>query len=102
MIIFKNKHYHSFVLNLNMSKSISTYFKKLSLSKLPKVHWKIVFYSIFKHFQVILNSSFLITLSSFIRKILIPFDFNTKKNFLPMFFSRYQYFQAGFATDSEK
>ena len=65
-----------------MSKSISTYFKKLSLSKLPKVHWKLYSILYFKHFQLKLNSSFLIiTLLSFIRKILTPFDYNTNKKF---------------------
>ncbi len=59
----------------------------------------------FKHFQVILNSSLLIiTLLSFIRKIWIPFDFNTNKKFPTNVFNSvgkkksYLCFQAGSAT----
>jgi hypothetical protein len=48
--MFKNKHYFSFLLeNVEID---FTYFKKLSLSKLPINHWEI--------FIVTLNLSFLI------------------------------------------
>ena len=80
MIIFKNKHYYSFLLRFKYVQIDFDLFQEVITFKTTKSSlYSILF---FKHFQVIPNSSFLIiTLLWFIRKILIPFDYNTNKKF---------------------
>ena len=76
MIIFKNKHYYSFLLEFKYVEIDFDLFQEAIAFKTTKSSWKLYSILYFKHFQLKLNSSFLIiTLLSFIRKILIPFDF---------------------------
>ena len=101
MIIFKNKHYYSFLLEYKYVEIDFDLFQeaitfKTTISSLENC---IVFYflNIFKSYL----SFLFIMLLSFTRKILIPFDFNRNKKFptnlflvgrkkkiIPMFFSR--------------
>ena len=101
MIIFKNKHYYSFLLEFKYVEIDFDLFQEAITFKTTKSFLEncILFYflNIFKSYL----SFFIITLLSFIRKVLIPFDFNSNKKFptnlflvgrkkkiIPMFFSR--------------
>ncbi len=101
MIIFKNKHYYSFLLEFKNVEIDFDLFQEAIIFKTTKSSLEncILFYflNIFKLYL----SFLIIMLFSFIRKILIPFDFNRNKKFptnlflvgrkrkiIPMFFSR--------------
>ena len=80
-IIFKNKHYYSFLLEFKYVEIDFDLFQEAITFKTTKSSLEncILFYflNIFKSYL----SFFIITLLSFIRKILIPFDFDSNTKF---------------------
>ena len=101
MIIFKNKHYYSFLLEFKYVEIDFDLFQEAITFKTTKSSLEncILFYflNIFKSYL----SFFIITLFSFIRKVLIPFDFKSNKKFPTNLFlvgkkkKSYQYFSFG-------
>jgi len=114
MIIFKNKHYYSFLLEFKYVEIDFDLFQVAITFKTTKSSLEnfIIFY--FLNFFKSYLSFLFITLLSFTRKILIPFDFNRNKKFPTNLFLEkkksyqcfsvgrkkisYQCFQAGSAT----
>jgi len=86
MVIFKNKHNYSFLLKFKYVEIDFDLFQEAITFKTTKKSLEnyIVFY--FLNISKPYLSFFIITLLSFIRKVLIPFDFNSNKNFLPIYF----------------
>jgi hypothetical protein len=106
LVIFKNKHNYSFLLEIKYVEIDFDLFQEAITFKSTKSSLEncIVFYylNIFKSYL----SFLIITLLSFIRKVLIPFDFNSNKKIPTNLFlvgrkkMSYQCFEAGSATES--